>query len=79
MSETTRVRFEIELRCASDRGIEGVLSGPPYEGGQEFAGWLELLRLLEAVAMPAESLDQPTERWLARSDPVRPPPDQADQ
>jgi hypothetical protein len=41
------VRFVVDLRRTEDGGVEGVVIPEGSEQGQPFAGWLELLRLLE--------------------------------
>jgi len=48
------VRVVVELHRTEDDGVYGVVIAAPEETGlpQPFSGWLELLRLLEALASP---------------------------
>lgn len=43
------MRVVLDLRRNQDGGIEGVVIPEGWEAGQAFAGWLELLRLLEEL------------------------------
>lgn len=46
------MRVILELHQADDAGVHGVVIPDPENSGdpQPFTGWLELLRLLEALA-----------------------------
>lgn len=41
------MRFVVDLRRTEDGGVGGIVTPEGSEEGQPFAGWLELLRLLE--------------------------------
>ena len=48
------MRVVVELHRTEDDGVQGVVIADPAGTGapQPFSGWLELLRLLEALAFP---------------------------
>ena len=47
------MRVVVELHRTEDDGVYGVVIAAPETGvPQTFSGWLELLRLLEALASP---------------------------
>ena len=44
------MRIIVELHHTNDEGVQGVVIADADGEPQPFAGWLELLRLLEALA-----------------------------